>query len=244
MRFHLYFFIFLLNSHFSQSQSGNYQMGAKSAGIGDASVTLNDPFTMFNNIGGIAGEKNFVAALAFRNRFGLAAFNSTDAGIIVPNGWGNTSINVYKFGDDLLSEHKLGLGYANKFGLVSLGLQVNYLQYHIEGFGTAGTLVLEMGGIAEITPQLFFGAHIFNLNQARFSSNDEEKVATVMKAGLSYRPIIKLMINIEAEKDIDVPAGLNAGLEYQIVPDFSSEQALPLLPDKAFMVLDFGREDF
>jgi hypothetical protein len=220
MRFFLVFFIFFHCTHISNSQSGSFSLGARSAAMGNASVTIHDAYAMFNNIGGIAKEESITAALAFENRFGISSFNTIGAGVIIPKKWGNSTINIFKFGDELYSEHKLGLGYAHNLGMVSLGAQLNYIQYYIEGFGTRGALVIEFGGIAEIVPELIFGAHIFNVSQTKLSSQDQEHIATVIKSGLSYRPIHKLMINVEAEKDVEYKARYKAGIEYEIIEKF------------------------
>jgi hypothetical protein len=41
-----------------------------------------------------------------------------------------------------------------------------------------------------------------------------------MKAGISYKPIVGLMLNLETQKDIDFPATVRAGVEYEIVKNF------------------------
>lgn len=205
------------NSLFCYSQNGNFSSGARSAALGEASVTIHDPYAMFNNISGIAREENFTGSLSFENRFGISSFNTVAAGIIFPKNWGNTTLNFFKFGDDLYSEQKIGLGYAHNISMVSLGAQINYVQYFIEGYGSKGAIVLELGGIAEIIPELIFGAHIYNVTQSQLSASDDEHIATTLKAGLSYRPLKKLMINIESEKEVTSKARFKLGIEYEII---------------------------
>jgi hypothetical protein len=79
---------------------------------------------------------------------------------------------------------------------------------------------MEFGGVATITPHLSFGAHVYNLNQAKLARYQDERLATLMKTGVSYKPIARLMLNLEAQKDIDFPAMVKAGVEYEIVKSF------------------------
>lgn len=199
------------------SQNGNYQSGARSASMGEASVAIHDPYAMFNNISGIAKEEVFSGSLSFENRFGISSFNTVTAGIVVPKDWGNTTLNFFRFGDDVFNEQKIGLGYAHNISMVSLGAQVNYVQYFIEGYGSKGAFVLEVGGIAEIIPELIFGAHIYNITQSQLSATDDERIATTLKAGLSFRPINKIMINVESQKEITSKVKYKLGLEYEII---------------------------
>ena len=221
------------------AQNGNYQVGARATGMADASVTLDDPYSIFNNVGGITGVENTSLLFFYQNRYQLSEFNTFGAGIIQPFAFGTLGLSLFRFGNSLYTEQKLGLSFGNKFGIASLGAQINYLQLNVEGFGNKGLLVLEFGGIAKLTPQLFIGAHIFNINQAKVSSAFDEKVPTVIKAGVSYRPFSKLMLNIETEKDIDFDPVFKAGLEYLIIDQVSFRTGITADPFQNFWGLGF-----
>ena len=135
----------------------------------------------------------------------------------MPLNHGCFGVSVQKLGDALYSEQMAGVAFSHKISHVQLGVKANYVQIHISDLGTKGVLAMEFGGIASITPQLFFGAHVYNFNQAKLASYQDERIPTVMKTGLSYRPISQLMLNLEAQKDIDFPATVKAGVEYEII---------------------------
>ncbi|MDZ7646337.1 MAG: hypothetical protein U5K54_03660 [Cytophagales bacterium] len=63
------------------------------------------------------------------------------------------------------------LGFGNKFGIASLGVKANYIQYQADGFGTYGAVSIDFGGLAELTDQLSIGAYITNLNQAKLNTD-------------------------------------------------------------------------
>jgi hypothetical protein len=196
-------------------------MGARSAGMGNASATMADGWAFFNNISGTAGLKNILATGTFQNRFGIKALSTAVAVFIYPLKSGVPSIGFSRFGDSYYSVQKISAGFAHKIGNVSLGIKANYLQVAIEELNTRRAFVFEFGGIAEISKQLVFGAHIYNINQASLlGGSSKDPVPVVMKAGLSYRPIEKLMINAETQKDLHHKASFKSGIEYYLVEKF------------------------
>lgn len=201
----------------SSAQIGSFNLGGRSAGMAGASLTLGDEFSLFNNIGGLGRVENHAAFASYQNRYGVSQFQAIGAGAIYTMDIGNAGVGFYKFGDDIYSEQRIHLAVGNKIQMVSLSLGVDVLQYNVSTVGTSTALALQFGGIAEITKQLRFGAHVFNLNQAKFDSETGERIPTVMKGGLSYRPSDELMLNMEVEKDLDFNELFRAGIEYQII---------------------------
>jgi hypothetical protein len=128
----------------------------------------------------------------------------------------SAGLAVNKWGDELYNEVKVGAGLAHKINFMSLGAQLTYLQTSVYDLGTRRTFVLNMGGIAELIPQLHFGAHVYNINQARMAEYGNETIPTIMKAGLSYHPGAQLMLNLETEKEMNYNAMLKAGIEYHL----------------------------
>jgi hypothetical protein len=231
---------------FSSSFAGgdNPPMGARSSGLAHASVTLCDLWSIFNNASGMASLKNMQAGFTYENRFATRSFDRVGALFICPIKYGVAGLSFYKFGDKHYNEEKAGLAYAHEIMKVRLGIKVNYLQISMEELRSRRALVIEFGGIAEITPQLVFGAHIYNLNQAKIRGYQKEYVPTVMKAGFSYRPSDKLMINIETEKDIDFKACFKAGMEYKIIDKFYLRTGVSTYPFTGSFGIGFSKKNF
>lgn len=211
------FGIFVCIQFSSVAQDGKFNFGARNSGLAGSSVTLGDQYSLFNNIGGLASVSDHAVFGGYQNRFGISEFQVIGAGAIYHSSIGNAGVGFYKFGDDLFSQQRIHLAIGNKFQMVSLGLGVDLLQYNVSTVGTKQALAIQFGGIAEITPQFLFGAHIFNLNQVNLVESTGERVPTVMKAGVSYRPNEELMINAEVEKDLDFDEVIKVGLEYQLI---------------------------
>src|SRR5688500_9814606 len=192
-------------------------LGARAAALSNASVGISDVWSLHNNVSGIARLEKPELGVFAENRFGMKAF-STVALVGAMNLSSNSGIGVqlFRFGDKLYNEQRLGIGFAHQLGQVSLGLKADLLQVHVEEFGSKRVVAFSFGGQSEVVPGLVFGAHVYNLNQAKLAEFEDERVPTVMKAGISYRPGKKVMLNVETEKDLELDADFKAGLEYQM----------------------------
>ena len=200
-------------------QSCSYSLGARSSSIGGASVTLSDEYSLFNNVGALGAVEHHAVFAAYQNRYGIPEFQVIGGGALYSHQLGTFGIGYYKFGDDVFSEQKVHLAIGNQIQMISLGLAIDVLQYRMESIGTRQALVVEFGGLAEITPQLSFGAHLFNVTQAELGDDQNVPLPTVMKAGLAYCPSQELMMTIEVEKDLDFDEVIRSGLEYKVVED-------------------------
>jgi hypothetical protein len=205
---------FLLIGFFADAQSVRTLMGARAAGMGFASIVLADESSLFNNIGAMAEVKNSASFFAYEVRPYLSGANSTAAGILTPVKIGVAGIGLFSFGDDFYREEIATLGYSNKFGMTSLGISANYVQYRAEGFGTRGALTMNFGGLARITPQITVGASITNITQGSLSQ--DETLPVKFSAGMSLQPVDHFLMVVQVEKDIAYPALLKTGAEYTI----------------------------
>lgn len=219
------------------AQSVSTQLGARVNGMGYASSALFDTWNLFNNPASTAKLENTSAGFTYDLHPVPSGANRTAATIAVPVTIGVISGGVYRFGDDLYNEHLISAGFANKFGLASLGMQVNYIQYSTEGFGNKGVVSINLGGIAELTPHLSIGAYIVNVNQPKI--NGEEKLPTRLVAGLGLKPIEKLFIAAEIEKDLDMDPTWKMGLEYAFHKKFSARTGYNLKPNTSFFGMGF-----
>ena len=202
------------------SQDGIYSAGARANALGNASVALPDHWSIFNNVGALGGSSGSSVLVSYLNRYQMGqGFQSIAAGYLHDFGDIKVGASAFQFGDQLFNENKIGLAYSHKINFVSLGVQVNRLQYSVEGFGTAATYVVELGGLVMVTSELHFGAYIYNINQANISSDLQEKVPTIMRAGFSYLPAESLLFTLQLTQDIDYNTSIQGGIEYAIIPE-------------------------
>jgi len=224
------------------SQSASTLIGARANGIGYASSTLFDTWSVFNNIAGTSKLEKLSVAFTYDAHPSLTGANRTAACFALPIKFGVFSAGAYRFGDDLYNEQVLSAGFGNQFGLASLGAQVNYIQYRTEGFGSKGVWSLSMGGIAELTPHISIGAYIQNINQPKIS--EFEKLPTKLVSGISFKPIDKVFIATEIEKDLEYDATWKAGREYKFHKKFCARTGYNINPNAAFFGLGFFTNKF
>ena len=224
---------------FAQNGMDSYPTGARSMGMGNAHVTLADSWTLFNNIGGLGRLSATQAMFSYDHRLGMNELTTLAAGLALVQDWGNLGVNVSHYGGTLFNQQNLGIGFSNTLGIASFGVKLNYFQTNIEGFGRSASPVIEFGGVAELGPQLFFGAHVYNVGRAKLSKLSGEYLPTVIKAGLSYRPTENLMVNVEAEKEVLLDPIFKAGLEYNIKDRIWARTGFNTQPNNLFFGIGF-----
>ena len=214
-----YTFIFslLLTFQVSAQLASRAPVGPRALALGGVSSVFSDEWSIFNNPAGITDTQDLSALFAYRTIFDFAPFNTVSAGVLLPTPLLNAGFSVYRFGDDIFNSQMASLSVARKTGIIRLGAKFNYLQYNIEGFGRKAAFVADMGVLADLTPELTFGAHIYNFTQSSISTDNREKVPTIISLGIAYSPNDAVTLVIEGEKDIDLDPDLKLGLEYQII---------------------------
>ncbi|SHG75834.1 hypothetical protein SAMN04488109_1711 [Chryseolinea serpens] len=221
------------------AQSSPVLMGAPAAGCAYASSCTRDEWALFNNVAGLADVKNTTAAFTYNAVPSFKLFNRMAAAVAVPVRFGVAGVGVYRLGNDLYNEQLLTAGFSNTFGLASLGIRVNYVQYNAAGFGTKGAFSLSFGGIATLTPALSVGAHIINLNQPVLSKADGERLPTVVCAGIGLKVAPQTRITTEVEKDLDYPLLWKTGLEYRFQKKVFFRTGFAFHPNAGFFGFGF-----
>jgi hypothetical protein len=230
----LFFWLAVVAPHTGRGQSVSTLMGGRAAGLGYASSTLSDEWAVLNNVGGLAKAEKLAGAFGYDTRPKLPGAHRMAAALSVPGKIGAAGFSLFRFGDDLYSEQIISAGYGNQFGITSLGLKVNYVQYRAEGVGTKSFIGISFGGITELTKQISIGAYIVNLNQPKLSSIDDERAPTRLVAGISFKASEACLIVSEVEKELNYDATIKAGFEYSIHKKVTVRTGFNLHPNAAF----------
>ena len=231
--------------------------GARAAGLSNASVALaGEVWSMGNNVAGLGEIQRPSVGFYAENRYFSPALNVGALTVALPLGrqpraavgatapvapavrtWarhGVVAFEAQRFGGVLYNETRVGAGYAYRFGQISLGTRVDLLQVSIEGLGSRRVVLGTLGGQIEIVPnRLTFGASLYNLSQTKLASYQDERVPTVLKAGLAYRPNAQVVLLVETEKDVERDANFKAGLEYRPVPVLAARLGVASLTEQA-----------
>ncbi len=197
--------------------------GARSVGLGNSSIVLQDIWSAFNNQAGLVQIDGLAAGGYYRNLFFVEGLS--DQGLVVAYGTGKNAfaLDVSNFGIDQFSESKIGLAYAMDLGeKLDMGVQLNYHSTRIgrEEEFKRNALTAEVSLLAQLTKGLQLGFKVFNPSQTKLSEDDDERIPTVMTIGGGYTFNDKVSLVSEVVKDIDLPAIVRAGIEYKVVPTF------------------------
>lgn len=235
--------VFFLKAEILYSQTTDYNIGARSKGVGNSNSNIADEWSIFNNVGGISGVENGTVFFGYDRYYGINGFNKVAVGAIQPIKWGNIGLSAVRFGDDLYNEQIASAAFGNKIGFVRLGLRVNYFQMRIADFGTAGAMFFDIGGIVELIPKLTFAAYISNFTLSELNNTEKTKLPVVMKAGISYKPIDALSLFFDIYKDVEYDPVFKAGIEYIVIQKVYLRTGLNTNPFKSFFGLgvDLGR---
>ncbi len=210
--------------------------------MGYSATCSRDGWSIFNNPAGLAGITATEAGVGFERIAGFPSFDRLGAFAVLPWKIGATAIGASRFGDDLYNEQLITFGYANRFGLASLGAAIRYIRFHTEGFGGKSVASVSAGGIAEITPWLLAGARITNIIQPELAEG--ERLPTLMSAAIAITHRKKFLATLEIEKDLDYEPVIKAGTEYVFHKKFAVRSGFNLNPAAVFGGFGITRSRF
>lgn len=203
--------------------------------MGQTASCLEDTWSAINNPGGLSIITQPSFAVGIERSPALPGANRMAAVIGVPLSFGTSAFGISRFGDELYSEQRVSIAFANSMGLASLGARISYLEYRSEGFGSKGVFSLAFGGIATLTPGFSVGAEIINLNQPTLSAADAEQLPADITIGAAYKPEKQFMLSAEIEKGAMANPLLRAGMEYEPNSTFSFRSGFSFNPKAAFV---------
>ncbi len=218
MKFSLIFCFWLMLSLPTSAQIdlSTQAFGAKSQGLGTVRLYHQDAWSLFNNVGALDRIEDSEIGLALDQRYSIQELSAAALSLVFKKPVGSLGIGVSRFGGELFHQHRLELGLSTTRGILSFGAKAAWFQTYIEGFGTGNALLLSLGGLAELGPRFFFGAHLSNLNQAKISKQSSQPIPTLLTLGITYLPAKNLEIHSELEKDLNHPPLFKLGLNYQL----------------------------
>jgi len=218
MKHSFLFLLFILLSNFSaKAANDNYPFGGRPASMANSTVAVYDFWGLSFNQAAIARQSVAMAGAYFENRFLTREMSLGAIGFSMPAGGGVLGLSATFFGYSMYHESKVGLAYARKLSdKISIGVQLNYLYASVSGYGNKGSIAAELGMIYELLPGLNLGAHIYNPTRTKLASFNDERIPTVIKLGMAYSFSERVLVSLEAEKDIVENPIIKAGIEYGI----------------------------
>jgi hypothetical protein len=216
-----YFTFLILFFSFKTFAGGELQaVGARQAGMGNASVGLSDVFATNYNQAGLGYLSTISIGASTELRYTQLGIYNSQISVAIPiKKAGTFAYAANFFGDKNYNEIRTGLAYGKAFGKkFAVGLRVDYMRVGIVSLANKNALSFDVGVQYKIFDNLVAGAHISN--PSRFKIDGEkykERFATIMQVGLAYTAYKKVTIAAEFEKDLDFKPNFKFGVEYHPV---------------------------
>ena len=221
MRQH-YFFILLASISWTANAQENFSLGARSAGMGHATVCLDDVWATHHNQAALGFIQDAGISAYYENRWLTSQMSVQGAAAAFPTGkWGAVGIVYSRFGNSNYNQSKYGLTYGVRLAKgFSMGVGLNYHDTRLgEGYGNKGNFVAEIGLLGQIGKNVRIGFHAYNLGRAVLVQDtmNNDRLPMIFRLGTMYSFSEKVLISLEAEKDLDQPAIVRMGVEYRPV---------------------------
>ena len=199
---------------YAQSKNSNYT-SAFNMGFSSINTIHQDINAIFGNQSGLANIQNSSVSLNARNNYFIPELSEIILGAAIPTKAGTFGLNTYYYGFDLYNEKIVGLAYARKITKsLSIGGQFNYLGYSIPTYGNRNLISFEIGGQYQINNKLNIGTHIKNPITIQITEN--QTLNTVITFGSSYQPSEKLLLAVEAQKDLKQALIIKGAFDYKL----------------------------
>ena len=189
------------------------RFGAGEAAMAYSCVASTECWSPFHNQASLAYNNTFAAGVSFESRFLMQDMSTRTIALVIPGRPAPLGIISSWYGNSQYSVISAGLGSAVILtdGL-SLGVQADIITEHSAGrYKDLVHVTFETGVLARITPNLMFGAHVFNplsgLNSLQSS----------LQSGITWTPDRSLRLAVEAVKSTDEPLSLHTGMAW-IIP--------------------------
>ncbi len=190
--------------------------GARSFAMGGTGLTFQDVHAVWTNPAGIGGVQGPSAAGYVEQRFGLEELRTASLAAALPTGNGGVGVFVQTFGFSTYREQQVGVGYGLRLtDVLRLGLQVGAYGWSIETYGNQWLISGSVGVQTDITDNLNVALRVTNPVRQEVAENTE--LPSLLSLGLNYRPNPSIQLLAEVEKDIDFPARVRVGLDYQLL---------------------------
>ena len=196
------------------SWSDNIEGGARSSGVGNASVTIEDFWGINNNQAGINKIKNICTGLYSTNHFLLKELTSVGLGVIIPTHAGVFGFSVDYSGYNLNNSAKAAIAYGKAFGAkLSAGIKLDFVREgYGESYGAQHLITFEVGFIAHLTERFCIGFHTFNPIPFYFD-HGLPIIPSIYRLGLSYQLARSFTGYLECEQITNLHAIIRAGFE-------------------------------
>jgi competence ComEA-like helix-hairpin-helix protein len=213
----LYFNVILTAAYrLSALSADDLPVGARALGMGSAYVALsNTADAIFLNVGGLGRLTGTEVSLFYQKPFGISELNYGTVAANFPIWNRRFGLGLLTFGNNLYREQALSIAYSHKYqNRFYYGLALRYQSISIEGYGSSGTVGLELGLVIPLSSRLDWGFIAKNVNRPTIGQANQHLPQT-FSSGISSKALTNLILNFEIFKDVRFPAEARFGCEFR-----------------------------
>ena len=194
------------------------EVGARAKSLGGAYCGMaDDVWAIVYNVGGLAAIKQREVSMFYApQQFGLSELSLSAVAAVFPTGVGSFGLAARRYGFDLYREVSWTVAYAREIFDAGVGVNVNYHSVTIQGYGSSGTVGIDVGALVQITSQLRWGIAAKNINAPTIGES-EEPLPQLFSTGVTYQPVRNLSLLLDYCKEISFASSQKIGFEYSIV---------------------------
>ena len=196
-----------------------FRVPAHFRSLGDASVSLQSPLSLFSNPAGFVNESTLAFGIQYEKRFLLNELSTSSAFVVLPVVTTNFGFSFSQFGQGLYQENKLSFAVAKKLsGRVQAGLQFHYFDLNLpENRTHAATLMVDLGLQYRLGRDFWVGAQLFNpyaLPVQTLQLAFDYPVAIRLGVHRVFDDLV--LVAIDVKKCSERPVGVSSGIELRI----------------------------
>ncbi len=213
--------------------------GASGTALGNIKSVQGGVIAMYGNEAALGFSKETAFYATAERRFGNEGLNFYSVVGAYATTLGGFGATVQYFGFDAYNEFLAGVAYGRRIleGL-SLGIQFDYLQARIPGYGKKSALLVELGIQSHLSKVLKLGFHVYNPFQINWV--EQEILPMAINFGLSYLPSEKVLVLTEVEKVTDQKENLKFGLQYKVMDSLSLRLGVNTYPSLFCFGIGYG----
>ncbi|MBC7746096.1 MAG: hypothetical protein H7096_13455 [Flavobacterium sp.] len=228
-------YLYLLSFLFNFDVSAQINTGPRLTALGEAGISITDPWSVQLNQAGLAGIKKLTVAIAIQKPFAGYDLSTQSLILIVPIKNNVFGISLQRYGVTSFKEQRVALCYAKNFGdKLYAALDINYHLLKIENYGATQTYSVEAGMIYLLNKNLSFGAHVANPNQNIYNASALATIPFRVQIGASYVFSEKILFCGTLEKYAKYQNDGKLGLEYQIIKVLALRGGISANPFKQY----------
>ena len=209
---------------------------AEFAGLNAYSTKHIESSSFVVNPAALAGVKQPGLSIGCVRQYMMPELSRYSAVAAWPSSPGNFGLEFGYSGFANYNESKLGIAYARTLGSsIDAGIQFNYAQVKIAGYGAGSAIYAELGVLLHLTTKLHAGLQASNPIGGYLGKNKLEKIPTVYRTAIGFDVSEKFFVGCELEKTEGDAVSMQASFQYLVVPALSLRMGIRSLNKTAWL---------